>query len=468
MRRTKALNSNYTKEQLNTLFASIITSFMTTLNSSALNLSIPGIGDTFGVSAQAVGWVVTIYTLASVALSLPFGKLADLTSRVKVMRLGVLTFTAGCVLAIGAGSFTTFILLRLLQGVGAAMIFSTNNAVLMGALPPSQSGRALGSSVCATYIGLSVGPVTGGFLNSIFGWRSVLVMVSIVGLIALFVCQAKLPSDDGSFRGAREFDWQSAVFYGAGLICLMYGISRIGGESLVWIGEVLVGAMLMLVFIKRQLKLDEPLLKVSLFAGNRSFTYSNIAALMNYAATFAMSYLMSIYLQVIKDLPSRNAGLILIAAPLVQAIISPVAGRLSDKHSPYKLSSAGMGCCAMALLGLIFLHDDSSYIRIIMNLALMGVGFGIFSSPNTNAIMSSVSSHDSGVASSIVATMRNCGQTLSMAIVTIIISARMGKASLTAAEPVVVMSTIRIAFAVFSIICAVGMIIALKRNEQKE
>ena len=131
--------------------------------------------------------------------------------------------------------------------------------------------------------------------------------------------------------------------------------------------------------------------------------------------------------QVIKDLPSRNAGLILIAAPLVQAIISPVAGRLSDKHSPYKLSSAGMGCCAMALLGLIFLHDDSSYIRIIMNLALMGVGFGIFSSPNTNAIMSSVSSHDSGVASSIVATMRNCGQTLSMAIVTIIISARMGK-----------------------------------------
>ena len=122
----------------------------------------------------------------------------------------------------------------------------------------------------------------------------------------------------------------------------------------------------------------------------------------------------------------------------------------------------------MALLGLIFLHDDSSYIRIILNLALMGVGFGIFSSPNTNAIMSSVSSHDSGVASSIVATMRNCGQTLSMAIVTIIISARMGKASLTAAEPMVVMSTIRIAFAVFSIICAVGMIIALKRNEQKE
>ena len=255
MRRTKALNSNYTKEQLNTLFASIITSFMTTLNSSALNLSIPGIGDTFGVSAQAVGWVITIYTLASVSLSLPFGKLADLTSRVKVMRLGVLTFTAGCVLAIGAGSFTTFILLRLLQGVGAAMIFSTNNAVLMGALPPSQSGRALGSSVCATYIGLSVGPVTGGFLNSIFGWRSVLVMVSIVGLIALFVCLAKLPSDDGSFRGAREFDWQSAVFYGTGLICLMYGISCIGGESLVWIGEVLVGAMLMLVFIKRQLKL---------------------------------------------------------------------------------------------------------------------------------------------------------------------------------------------------------------------
>ena len=211
MRRILDLNSNrdQRRRQNNTLAAAVVTSFMTTLNSSALNLSIPGIGSYFGVSAQAVGWVVTIYALASVALSLPFGRLADLTSRVKVMRLGVLVFTAGCVSAVFAVNFSFFITMRLVQGIGAAMIFSTSSAVLIGAFPASDIGRVLGLSVCATYIGLSTGPVVGGFLNSMYGWRSVLVLVSAVGLASLYMTWLRLPSDGGSLRAAREMDWLS-------------------------------------------------------------------------------------------------------------------------------------------------------------------------------------------------------------------------------------------------------------------
>ena len=468
MRRILDLNSNrdQRRRQNNTLAAAIVTSFMTTLNSSALNLSIPGIGSDFGVSAQAVGWVVTIYALASVALSLPFGRLADLTSRVKVMRLGVLVFTAGCVSAVFAVNFSFFITMRLVQGIGAAMIFSTSSAVLIGAFPASDRGRVLGLSVCATYIGLSTGPVVGGFLNSMYGWRSVLVLVSAVGLASLYMTWLRLPSDGGSLRAAREMDWLSSALYSAGLVSLMYGISEIGsgGHSLVLSAA---GLIILAVFLRRQLKLDNPLLKVSLFASSRSFTYSNLAALMNYAATFAMSYLMSIYLQIIRGIPSRYAGIILISAPLMQAVISPVAGRLSDRHSPYKLSSAGMGFCAAALLLLCTLDGDASLARIVINLAIMGVGFGFFSSPNTNAIMSSVSREDSGVASSIVATMCNLGQTLSMAIVTVVVSMNLGATSLEAANPAGVLGVIRLCFAIFSAICVAGIFAALMRSDKE-
>lgn len=442
----------------------MVTSFMTTFNASALNLSIPGIGAYFNVSAQAVGWVVTIYALASVAFSLPFGRMADMTSRVAVMRYGIVLFAAGAIASLWSVNFAMFIVMRLVQGVGAAMIFSTNNAILIGAYPPSERGRVLGISVCATYTGLSVGPVIGGVLNSLWGWKSVIVLVGIIGVVTVVMAYAKLPDDGGNFSSMGEFDWTSSGMYSVGLIGLLYGISLIG-EGLVSVPVMVAGFAILVLFVRRQTRLEVPLLKVSLFKGNRGFTYSNIAALLNYSATFSISYFMSIYLQIVKGLPSSKAGLIMITAPLVQAVLAPICGKLSDNHSPYKLSSAGMGCCCIALLVMVFLNPDTPYWSIILGLAVMGIGFGLFSTPNTNAIMGCVSPADTGVASSIVATMRNCGQNLSMAIITIIVSLNMGALSFNAAPVELIMSTMRMCYIAFSIICAAGIFIALRRSE---
>lgn len=457
--------NNEMKNRRNTLLVVIVTAFMTTVNSSSLNLSIPGISAEFGVSAQTIGWLVTLYSLCSVSLALPFGKIADVTSRVKIMRCGILIFAVGVCLGGFAWNFSSLLIFRFLQGVGSSMIFATSTAVLIAAFKPEERGRIIGYSVCATYIGLSSGPVIGGLINGYFGWRTVMYVTAAVSVMVMLIAFTKLPDNQGKAE-VHKLDYTALILYSTGIAMLMYGLSEIGVG---YIGYVLVaaGIITMALFVKRELRYEreglEPVLKISLFK-RKNFSYSNLAALMNYAATYAVSYYMSIYLQLVRGYSSQLAGLILISAPLMQAVLSPWAGRQSDKHSPYKLSSAGMGCCAASLLLLAFVGESTPLYFIVPVLALLGLGFALFSSPNTNAIMSSVEPEDSGIASSIVATMRNCGQTTSMAIITVIVGITMGNVSINHAGSALIVTTMHWIFIVFSVVCVVGIFLSLRRK----
>ncbi|MDD5823333.1 MAG: MFS transporter [Firmicutes bacterium] len=443
-----------------------MTSLMTTFNSSSLNLSIPNIEAEFGVSAQLIGWVVTIYALASVSLSIPFGKIADITDRVRVLRTGVVLFGIGVGLCLFSVNFTMFMLCRLLQGIGAAMIFATSNAILIGAFDISERGKMLGLSICATYIGLSTGPVVGGLVNSLFGWRAVMMISGAFTL--LVVCSSFTKISVSERIPLREwaplFDLKAALLYAVSLASLMYGLSLIGSSSLC-LPLTIVGLVLGFLFIRYQIHAEEPVLKVSLFK-DRAFAFSNLSAFLNYASTFAVTYFMSIYLQLVKGFPSGKAGLIMIATPLVQAALSPITGRLSDKHSPYKLSSAGMGFCAISLLLISTIQIDTEVYVIIPILMTMGLGFALFSSPNTNIIMSAVPPEDRGVTSSISATMRNAGQTTGMAVLTVIIGSTMGSLGLNQASPELIVHTMHIAFRVFSLTCFAGIFISLQRKKK--
>lgn len=458
-------NTNRTApKQLATISVVIITAFITTFTGSALNLSIPAIGHEYHASATFIGWIVTGYILASAVLSVPFGRIADLTGRKRILVTGIFIFTLCSVASAFAWSIAALLCFRVLQGIGAAMIFSTNTAVLISAFPPDKRGKVLGYSIAATYIGLSAGPVAGGFLNHYFGWRSIFIVTAAVSFIVFFIAAKKLPAVKVSKNG-QTLDILGITLYVAMITSIMYGLSSfstVGYAKFL----ILIGIVLFILFVRHELKTNCPIVEVSLFAHNIGYSFSNLAALMNYGATFAVGYLLSIYLQVVMGFESQISGLILISQPIVMAVLSPYAGRLSDRVSPFKLASFGMALCSLGLFSFIFISENYPLVLIIVNLAVVGVGFAFFSSPNTNAVMACVEKHDYGVASSILATMRSMGHSLSMAVVTFIVANQMGNVTLSEAEPEMLIRTMHTSFIVFTCVCAVGIFISLKRKQK--
>ena len=477
-----------TAEQRIVILVVVITAFVTTFTGSALNLSIPDIGEQFHVSANFVGWLVTGYTLAVAAFSVPIGRLADITCRKTVLVTGLVIFVACCIATVFAVSMTMLLVVRVIQGIGAAMIFSTNTAILVASFPGNMRGRVLGYSIASTYTGLSAGPVIGGALNHNLGWKSIFILTGVLAAAALIIAIAKLPREraakghelavdaeqhpenaggqDG--RPERSFDAKGNILFVSFIVLIMYGLSELGNNSssAVVLAAVLTvaGVLLGVFFVRHELRTEEPAVNVRLFRENIGYAFSNLSALLNYSATFAISYLISIYLQVVMGYSSQTAGLIMIFQPAIMAVLSPVMGRLSDKFSPFKMSSIGMGFCAVGAAIFIFVGSDTGLAMIIIALVVTGTGFSLFSSPNTNAVMSCVDKTEYGVASSILATMRSIGHTLSMVIVTIIVTRFMGDAPLASADPQVLVKVINTSFIVFTVICAGGVFISLKRK----
>lgn len=441
----------------------IITAFITTFTGSAMNLSIPDIGDEFGVGAGTVGWLITGYTLAVAAFSVPIGRIADITCRKTVLVAGLIIFVACCTAAVFSVSMTMLLIVRIIQGIGAAMIFSTNTAVLISAFPGHMRGRVLGYSLASTYAGLSAGPVVGGILTYNLGWRAIFILTGALGVIALAAAVSKLPKERAENQGMSA-DIPGNVLYVIFIALLMYGLSELGNGVLPAI-LALVGMIFGVLFVMREAKAKEPAVKVDMFKKDIGYAFSNLSALMNYGATFAIGYLISIYLQVVMEYSSQTAGIIMISQPIIMAVLSPVAGRFSDKVSPFRMSSAGMALCAAGTSIFIFIGRDTPLAVIIAALVITGLGFSLFSSPNTNAVMSCVDKHDYGVASSILATMRSIGHTLSMVIVTVTVNFYVGDIPLADASPQQLIMVIKASFVVFTVICIAGVFISLKRKK---
>ena len=458
----------HTSVQRNTIFVSVVTSFISTFMGSALNLSIPAIEKEFHAGAAAVGWIITIYMLTCAALAVPFGRLADLVSRKRILWLGILLFTLSSAAAVLSSSMKMLLLLRFLQGAGASMIFSTNVAILVGAFDEGERGKVLGYATSATYVGMSAGPVLGGVLNHHFGWRAVFAAAAAGSAVALYSAVRKLPerAPAGVANGFQErpmFDMKGSLLYVSGIAAVMYGLSVIMSKACGW-AVLLAGGGLLLWFVHVEQRAETPVVKLSLFRRNPPYIFSNLAAMVSYGTNFAVSYLLSIYLQVVKGYSSQTAGLILITAPAVQALLSIVMGRLSDKHSPNLLSAMGMGVCAAALLFYAFLSEEAPVGLLMAALAVTGVGFAMFASPNTNAVMACVRKSDYSVASSLLATMRSMGHTVSMAIVTMVVSLYMGAGSLSEAPAEVLLQTMHTSFFVFSGLCILGIFMAFQRK----
>ncbi|MBN2398844.1 MAG: MFS transporter [Candidatus Aminicenantes bacterium] len=443
------------------LLVTTLDSFLTPMMGSAVAVALPSIARDFAMNAVQLGWVASAYLLAAAALLLPFGRLADIHGRKKVFTIGTLLFGAASLLAGLAPSAGLFLFARVLQGTGGAMIFGTSVAILTSVFPPQRRGWVLGINVAATYSGLSLGPFIGGLLTQQFGWRSVFLINVPLGLLVLTVLWLKMRREWADCRG-EPFDWKGSIGYSLMLVAFMLGFTWLPGRRGAMMLVIAVAAFTL--FVGRELRVPYPIFQARLARGNTVFAFSNLAALVNYSATFAISFLLSLYLQYIKGFTPRGAGLVLIAQPVVMALFSPLAGRLSDRLEPRVVASLGMGFCAAGLFAFAWLGPSSGLVTVVSALVLVGFGFALFSSPNTNAIMGSVEKKYYGVAASTLGTMRIVGQMLSMGIATLVFSLFIGQARIVPSNFLLFQKSMRVSFVIFCLLCCAGVFFSLARG----
>ncbi len=452
--------SDLTSRERSVLFMVMSTSFLAPFMGSALNLALPAIGGEFHAGPVELSYIAASYILGSAAFLLPFGRLADIIGREKIYLAGIFLFGLFAQLSGMATSLETMLLFRLCHGSVSAMIFSTGMALLTAVFPPNRRGYAIGMSAAVTYLGLSIGPVLGGFMSHNLGWRSLFYFTALLSIATAAFAWKKL-----AWRSAQQsqerYDWSGALSYLCAITLTLCGLSML--SRLTWAKYSLaLGLGWLAFFLYSQAKRSQPLFPVRLFFGNPLFFFSNLAALINYSATFALSFLLSLHLQLVLKLEADFAGLILLALPLFMALISPFAGRLSDRIQPSLLASCGMALCTLGLFAFSFLSAETSLGFILLNLCLSGIGFALFSSPNNNAIMGSVDKQHYGSAASALATMRLVGQAVSMAIVSLLLALHAGSNKSDA-----VSSAAHDAFLVFTALCAFGIIASLARGKSK-
>lgn len=454
-------NNPQASAERSALFVSTLTSFMGPFMISSVNVALPTIQQELSMTAVELGWVATSYLLAMAVALIPAGKIADIHGRKKVFTIGLAIYTIGSTAAVVAGNTAVFLALRVVQGLGAALFVTTGMAILTSVFPPHKRGRAIGVYVSAVYVGLSVGPFIGGVMTQQFGWRSIFAVMLPLGILSIVVTRAFLKGEWADEKSHR-LDIPGCLIYAIAIVALVYGASILPGMS----GWILVPAGLLglVLFFLQQRRAVDPVFEVTLFLENRTFTFSSLAALLNYSATFAVTFMMSLYLQYIKGMTPQAAGSILMAQPVVMALFSPLAGRLSDRIQPRLLATAGMSVTTLGMVVFTQLAAHSTIYFIIGNLVLLGFGFALFSSPNMSAIMGAVDKKDYGLASGTVATMRLLGQMTSMAIATVVLTYFVGHHVIEPANYDRFMASVQMVFSVSAVLCAVGIYFSMFRG----
>ena len=441
-----------------------MSSFLTPFTGSSVNIALPSINRELAMSAVSLSWVATAYLLAAAMFLVPFGRVADIKGRKRIFLYGMAVDALASILCTMPKSGAWLIAFRAMQGLGGAMIFGTGVAILTSVVPPRERGRALGINVAAVYTGLSAGPLVGGFLTERLGWRSIFFLNALLGITVVVTVLWKLKAEWVGAKG-EKFDMTGAIIYSLSLVAIMSGFSELP-SPLAFI-LLVIGPIGLAVFTVWEGRLEYPIFNINLFKYNTVFRFSNLAALANYSSSFAVTFLLSLYLQYIKNFTAEHAGLILVTQPIIMIICSPIAGSLSDRIEPGVIASIGMALTTLALVLLTFLGSGSSLFFIMGSLIVMGMGFGFFSSPNTNAIMSSVEKRFYGVASGVLGTMRLTGQMFSMGVTLLLFALYIGGNKMAPEYYPVFLKCMKIAFIISASLCFLGIFASIARGRTR-
>lgn len=441
-----------------------IGTFMTALDSSVVNAVLPIITRDFQTDMLITGWVVTVFLLVLSGLLLTFGRLGDLYGHKRVFVVGFAIFVIGSAACSFAPSVWALIVARAFQAIGSAILASNGPAILTTTFPPQQRGQALGMQATMTYLGLTLGPSLGGFLTAMFGWRSVFFINIPIGLFALLIATRVIPAGKATNQGER-FDPLGAAIFMIGLVTLLFGLNR--GRDWGWLspwtlGCIVTALILLMVFVRIERRVPYPMLDLGLFR-SRTFTVATASAIIVYLCLYSVSILMPFYLIQARGMSPDQAGLILSAQAVVMAVLSPLTGTLSDKIGSFWLTSAGLLVLILTMVLISLLGPQTPLLRVPLLLGILGIGMGLFTTPNNNALMGAAPRHRQGVAGGVMASARNVGMVLGIGFGSAIFSTVELQAQ-RAGDPLAFYRGFHVTFLVMAGVALVGLIISTRRR----
>jgi EmrB/QacA subfamily drug resistance transporter len=437
--------------------------FMSALDASVVNTMLPIIGRSMGTSVATIEWVVTAYLLVVSALLLGVGRIGDVRGHKTIYLTGFTVFVVGSALCGAARSAGALIAFRAAQGVGAAMLFASSPAILTTSFPSSERGRALGLQAMMTYMGLTTGPALGGWLTGMFGWRSIFYINVPVGIVALSLSAYFVRRAPRSRRPERFDIWGGALF-ASGLTALLLALNQghLWGWSSPLVLALLVTSVLLLgAFIRLEMRIRSPMLDLRLFR-SRAFSAASASAVLNYVCAYSIVFVLPFYLIRGRGFGPAQAGLIMTAQPVIMAAVSPLSGALSDRIGSRLLSTTGMALIGGGLILLARLGPESQLHSVVSALAVVGLGAGLFGSPNNSALMGAAPRERQGIAAAIMATARNVGMVLGVGLAGAVFTsvlAHLGSA------PGALFTATRASFAAAAIVAAVGVGVSMVRGE---
>lgn len=448
------------------LFICAVLSFFAVFAVNSVMVVIPTIAAEFHMNNIVQNWAIIIFLLVVAVLSVPAGQISGKYGLKKVTIISVILFILISIANVLVTSSEQFLLCRLVLGISLSFFNVTSMAMVVSAFAPEERGKALGITITGVYIALSLAPVLGGVLNYQFGWRSVVLFGVPFLLVILALLLTKVNEEWITF-GDVPLDVKGSIAYGIGMVLFIYGFTILNTS----LGVILtvLGIIVLIIFGLIELREAHPVFDIRFFK-NRRFLSANFASLCAYLATFAVTTILNYHLQYIKGMDSQTAGIILLAAPLCQVVLAPIAGRLSDKYVPQVLAAIGMGLGTVSLVLFSFLNEGTSIEFLIVSMIIYGVGFGLFSPPNTNVIMSSVPPKDTSVASASVATMRTVGQAMSLGILTLVFAFVMGDVPIVEQYYPLLISSCQITCIICVALCIASVfasLVGIKSNENQ-
>jgi MFS family permease len=428
---------------------------------SGVAVALPALGTDLAAGATALSLVETLFLAAAVALLLPAGRLGDASDKAALYKLGMATFALSSILAGLVSSMPAILALRFVQGVTSAAVQATGPAIIADAVPPERRGRAYGITIGAVYAGLTLGPICAGFLVDLWGWRAVFLFGGALVLVLLAPIHFML-------RAAWRRPPAGAVHVPSTLLVTAAMLALVGGaatvrEGALGYGAMVLGLFLFFPFIYWQRRLAQPLLNVELLLRNTVLWRALLVQWLLYCNAFGTVFLLSLYLQTVLARSANTAGQVLAVGTLLMAAIAPFAGILADRTRPAVIASGGVAVVLIAALMATGLGAGSHLVHVGLVLAVQGVGFAFFSSPNTTMVMNAVPPNRTGIAAALSATARSLGMVSGMLIVGALVSLNLGHDPV-GADPARFVATMHTSFWILAAVTLAALAASLLGN----
>lgn len=439
-----------------------IATFLIPQSMSAVNMALPAIADDLQADAVLISWLPTANIWGSIILMLPAGRVADMIGRKQVYLAGVLFFALSSLMALVVESIEGLLIARVLQGLASAMVFATGMALVSTIFDAKQRGMALGLGSTSVYLGLTCGPLIGGWLTEALGWRAVFWVPVPFALVAMVLVVVYVKGHCIS-TVKNKLDWVGSLLFALWTTAFFFGLSGLPDPR--YVIALIIGLLLLYLFIRQQSVAEYPLIRLRALADNKVFSRSIIASLFMYGAHYPVLFLLSLYLQYIQGMSPSESGQLILVQALIMACLAPFAGKLSDIYEPRLIATTGCLLFGSGFAVLMGLNVESSLTHVLMGLILLGGGFGLFSSPNNNAALGSVRPDRLSIASALLNLSRTLGNMFSMAVVVFLVNLMMGDAAITPEQYPALLQVIRIALGLACVYTLVAAYASYKRGK---